>query len=90
MQEKEKNVSKFHFEQIKPIELERILRLYGITKKEYCDLHRKSKSWFYNVFRAKRFLTCLDIKALTDKIGTDMFYKLLEDVRQQYPPKIKK
>jgi len=89
MQENENNVAKVRFENVKPIELERILSLYGMNKQDYCNLRSKTKSWFHNVMRKKRFLNYLDIKVLTDSIGTDTFYTLLERVREQHSPKNK-
>jgi hypothetical protein len=85
MTDKETQNAKSDFQtaivEVKPIELERILSLYGLKKQEYCNLRGKTKSWFHNVLRKKKLLSYLDVKVLTDSIGTDTFYMLLDKVR---------
>jgi len=85
MQEKEKKAELIPFMDVKPIELERILSLYGMKKQDYCNLRSKTKSWFHNVLRKKKFLSYLDVKTLTDSIGIDTFCMLLEKTRQKHP-----
>ena len=83
-----KNNEKIPFESIKPIELERVLLLYGMKKQTYCELHTKSKSWWYNVLIKRKFLTYTDIKILTESIGVETFFMLLEKVREQHNKKM--
>jgi len=76
-----KNEVKIQWENLKPIEFERILSLYGMKKQDYCSLRSKSKSWWYNVLIKKHFLTYLDVKILCDEIGNETFNMLLQRVR---------
>jgi hypothetical protein len=71
------------WENVKPIEFERILNLYGMKKITYCSLCGKSKSWWYNVLIKKRFLTYSDVKILADNIGNDTFELLLSKVKKE-------
>ena len=73
-----------HWEDVKPIELERILNLYGMKKSYYCQLYGKSRNWFHEVLRKRKYLTFLDIKTLSDYIGADIFNSLLEKVRTDF------
>jgi hypothetical protein len=79
--EKIETETKLDWEDIKPIEFERILNLYGMKKVSYCSLCKKTKGWWYNVLIRKNFLSYMDIKKLADKIGTDTFNSLLTKVR---------
>ena len=72
------------WENVKPIEFERVLNLYGMKKITYCSLCSKSKSWWYNVLIKKRFLTYSDVKILAESIGIETFNSLLAKVRTQY------
>jgi hypothetical protein len=78
-----KNEAIIHWENIKPIEFERILSLYGMKKQDYCNLRSKSKCWWHNVLIKKQFLTYLDAKMLADEIGIETFNMLLAKVREQ-------
>jgi len=83
MQEKDQNVLlNENWLNVEPIELERVLKLYGMDFKIYSNLRGKCHSWFYTVLRKKKYLSLLDVKALTDNIGTDTFDFLLERVRK--------
>ena len=83
MKSKQEEVIEKEFIEVKPIELERILNLYGMTRKYYCELNNRSNSWWNKVFLKKRYLTYNDIKVLTDAIGIDTFDILLLKVRSQ-------
>jgi len=86
MNKKHENIPKIDWENIKPIEFERVLNLYGMKKVTYCTLCGKSKSWWYNVLIKRRFLTYSDVEILTNNIGIDVINTLLAKVRKQYPP----
>ena len=81
MTEKNENIPEINWENIKPIEFERVLNLYGMKKSIYCSLCAKSKGWWYNVLIKKRFLTYSDVKILANNIGIETFNTLLEKVR---------
>ena len=68
---------------IKPIEFQRILNLYGMQYKTYSELRGKSQGWWYSVLRRKKYLSYLDIKILTDSIGIDTFEFLLKQIREE-------
>ena len=68
---------------IKPIEFQRILNLYGMQYKTYSELRGKSQGWWYSVLRRKKYLSYLDIKTLTDSIGIDTFKFLLKQIREE-------
>ena len=84
MQEKTENNLLIDWENVKPIELERILSLYGMKKIEYCRLRDRSKNWFHEVLRKKKYLTYSDVKILANNIGADIFNALLEKVRKDF------
>jgi hypothetical protein len=71
------------FNDVKPIEFERVLSLYGMKKQDYCNLRSKSKSWWHNFFIRKKQLNYLDIKVFTDEVGLETYNQLLARVREQ-------
>jgi hypothetical protein len=71
------------FSEVKPIEFERVLSLYGMRKQDYCNLRSKSKSWWHNHFIRKQHLNYLDIKAFSDEVGLETYNLLLARVREQ-------
>jgi hypothetical protein len=82
MTNKNIKTSIINWKNVKPIELERVLNLYGMKKTTYCSLCSKSRSWWYNVLKIKKFLTYSDVKILADYIGIEIFNVLLEKVRK--------
>ena len=68
---------------IRPIEFQRILNLYGMQYKTYSELRGKSQGWWYSVLRRKKYLSFLDVKTLTDNIGADTFEFLLKQIREE-------
>ena len=77
-----KNEDKSFLFRITPLELERMLRKYGIHIKYYTEnLRNKSQGWWYSVLRRKQYLNYVDIKALMDDVGEETFIKLLDEVR---------
>ena len=84
MKEKKQENIILHWEDVKPIELERILSLYGMKKSYYCQLYGKSRSWWYNVLITQKYLSYASIKALANYIGADIFNSLLEKVRTDF------
>ena len=85
MPEKAKENVKLHWEDVKTIELERILNLYGMNKKQYCELFSKSPTWWTNVVlkRKNKILLYNDIRVLADDIGAETFNELLKKVRKE-------
>jgi len=83
---KTENAPDLHWEDVKTIEFERVLNLYGMKKEVYCKLHTKSRTWWNNVLmkRKGKILLYKDIKLLADNIGTETFNMLLEKVRNQH------
>jgi antitoxin component HigA of HigAB toxin-antitoxin module len=79
---KDKNIE-INFKNVKPIEFLRIIRLYGMNQKDYCELRGKTKCWWNNVLDKRNYLTYIDIKTLTDAIGIEIFNGLLDEVRQK-------
>ena len=68
---------------IKPIEFQRILDLYGMNYKTYSEMRGKSQGWWYSVLRRKKYLSYLDVKTLADNIGNDTFEFLLVKVKKE-------
>lgn len=89
MADKNKTEPVLNWENVKTIEFERILNLYGMTRQNYCKLQLKSRTWWNEVLMKRKNKTLLysDIKVLADSIGVETFNMLLEKVRKQYPQK---
>ena len=68
---------------IKPIEFQRILNLYGMQYKTYSELRGKSQGWWYSVLRRKKYLSYLDVKTLADYIGIETFEFLLKQIKNE-------
>ena len=88
MNEKNEKIHQIDWENVKPIEFERVLNLYGMKKNTYCSLFGKSKAWWYNVLIKKQFLTYSEVKILADNIGIETFNALLAKIRKQHQQKI--
>ena len=83
MTEKNTKLHEMDWENVKPVEFERVLNLYGMKKNAYCGLFGKSKGWWYNVLRKRKFLTYTEVKILADSVGIETFNTLLSKVRSQ-------
>ena len=86
MIKKEKSTNEapiINFFDVKPSEFLKILRLYGMSQKEYCDLCCKTKSWFSNVVMKQEFLTYKNIEIFTNHAGIEVFTMLLNEVRRR-------
>ena len=72
-----------NFFDVKPIEFLKVLSLYGMMQKEYCDLSFKSKGWFSNVVMKQEFLTYKNIEIFTNHASIEVFDMLLNEVRKR-------
>jgi len=70
------------YPKLTPSEFEEILKLYGMSKTDYCKERGMSPSWFYECFRAKQFVQTIDIETLVNKIGHNVFNQLVKEVQQ--------
>jgi hypothetical protein len=70
MSEKNKEELKLNWENVKTIEFERVLNLYGMKKGDYCLLQAKKRNWWYEVLmrRPNKIMTYSDIELLANNI----------------------
>ena len=78
-----KTEEKTEYPQITPVEFELILEKYGMSKAEYCNLRGKTRSWFYEGLRTKRYVPIVDIETLITEIGYSIFIQLINEVKQK-------
>jgi antitoxin component HigA of HigAB toxin-antitoxin module len=90
MDKKSKETEKINFENVTPIEFLRVLLLYGMKRKDYCDLRGKKRHWWNEVLNKRQYLTYLDIETLANDIGVETFNALLAEVRKKYATKSNK